>query len=179
MDPTIQGAIIAGVFGLAGVLIGLWSETIKTRAGSRAAKRADRHKFLIGLMESLQAAIAEYEVYLANYLNNTVEEAPGKHAAIIGKAMAACLAAGDTSEACNRAIGYPPDTKDYDALIEGHQYRLKFIGVRRLTRNYVTNSTPGPEQQAEVKIWGEYPGRNRDALIDATITLAQLIREVE
>ncbi len=150
---------------------------------SRQGKREDRYKRLKDLMKSLGEAAAEYEVYLAEEKLLDHNSALARHAAIIGKAQAACKAAGDTSEKCEECSRFQaPEAEDeakFRKCAEEHENRLTYIGNRRLTRNFVDQDTEGTQQKIEVTLWGDYRNRNRAALTDAMARLAQLISELE
>ncbi len=183
------------LIGLIGILVGIMIDFFKTKWNLAQARRTEYHKYLVGLMQQLADAYAKYERYL-----NTKEENDEEHAQIIGQAIAACLMAGDTYglpfyskwkwfKLLHPVVGFHKsdfektlsishndgETEDELRARElKYSKNLTFIAIRRLTRNRVgeDNTTAS---WPEVKVFGKYKTRNRNALIVAMQRLAELI----
>lgn len=140
------------------------------------ARRTDRHKFLISLLEQLVSAYAAYEAYLAKN-QNYIDGDPIEHAEIIGRAQAVCLAANDVGDDCEVCLEVPANSENldqYKKCCEQCQNRLTFIALRRLTRNFVKE-----DSWVEVQVWKHYHDRNRSALVDALKRLSYLAERAQ
>jgi hypothetical protein len=135
-------------------------------------------------MSILSEAYAEYEQYLAENPYGTLGHM-SEHARIIGKAIGACLAAADQPKE-REWLDLPDNSDLLNNIADKYQFELAYIALRRLTRNPVKKPEPGqddpsfgPLQAWEVDRWGTYQDRNRNALGDAMIRMAELIKKVQ
>jgi hypothetical protein len=98
------GILVGAILALLG---SVWTTYITLNRESslesqREARRTQRHEYLIWLMRELVEARGAYEEFLgrsSNFKDSELkdsQEAMADHARIIGKAIAACLATGDT-----------------------------------------------------------------------------------
>ena len=187
--PTILVALIG--------FVGVW---LTVFFNYRTARQTRRHQHLIAQMAILSEAYAEYEQYLAKH-GYTTPDNLSEHGRIIGKAIAACLAAADQPkgrewlELPMRSVNGEGEKREYDIeetkkrteeIAKEYESYLSYIALRRLTRNPVKKPKPGqvdpsfgPSQAWEVEHWGSYWERNRNALGDAMIRMAELIKKVQ
>jgi hypothetical protein len=180
-------AAVGGAFAILVVIITRLLE-------NRSVAHTTRKEYLSRLMNQLVEASSAYEIYLTKLHNLEADEGLEDHAAIIGKAIAACLAAGDAwiyprvwrwilRKHLQQALVMPdnmsPSKKqsaEYKENAEKYRFWLTYIAIARLTRNYVGNKA-AHKTWVEHEVWGHFRDRNRAALQDAIIRLAQMITE--
>ena len=182
---VLAGSLITLVMNYFTTRMTLHHQSELAKLSQQEVRRTARHEYLTSLILRLLEAYEEYEQYLAQYPLGTPkgeEEAKGRvwHAKIIGKAIAACLAASDSYDSsdeygkCLTVAADDEHDEEYRRCASQHKERLSFIALKRLTRNFVDNG-----DWLEVKVWREYKNRNRDALNDAVRILAGYIASLQ
>ncbi len=124
-------------------------------------------------------AYSEYHTYLTQYPTSANKD-DVLHAKIIRDAIVACHLYPDKGNTdCVRCSKIPANKRGFKTCAQLCKNTLAYIAEMRLTPNCVDQSTPGGQQQAEVRYWGWYGERNINALKDALNRIDELTETVE
>ncbi len=148
------------------------------RLSSDTNRRMEYHQ-LQKHQQFLWEVLREYNDYLVDFPDASKKDEQ-RHSRIIRKAIAVCLEAqDDVSVECEQCLKIDAGSRGFIRCSQKWEHNLTYIAIKRLTPHCVDETTPGHQQQAEVKRWGWYGNRNLNALQSAVERLQSLISERE